>query len=193
MGGAILVLNSQLTRTLSYRYRIHCRLLLCVLAILNNCWVIAGSLRVTYDLLRYGTIFMQRYGGLIMATSLRVLWTTVRQCASFVRVWARSAESPINGNGVAVKHSFSTHNYSGWISLAIHIRYNNLVHFLWIYINLLNNHWFQEENQSVFVCQGPAHLPEIPQLHSQGEKHLWTCMQLALCHAKSNECRTIPY
>ena len=90
----------------------------------------------------------------------RQLYGNVRVSASFVRVRARSAESPINGNGVAVKHSFSTHNYPGCFSSAIHIRNNKLVYFVWIYINPLNNHCFQEENQSVFVCQGPAHLPE---------------------------------
>ena len=82
MGRAILVPNSQLTRTLSYICRIHCRQVSCVLAVLNNCRVITGSLRVTYGLLRYSTIFMQRYGGII-TTSLRVFSTTVRQCASF--------------------------------------------------------------------------------------------------------------
>ena len=52
--------------------------------------------------------------------------------------------------------------------MATHTRNNNLVHFLWIYINLLNNHCSQEENLSVLVCHGPAHVPEIPQHHSRG-------------------------
>ena len=77
VGGAILVLISQLTRTMSYSCPIHCRLLSCVLAVPNSCRVIVGSLRVTYDLLWYDTIIIQRYGGL-MTTSLRVFSTTVR-------------------------------------------------------------------------------------------------------------------
>ena len=70
----------------------------------NSCRVIAGSLRVTYNLLRYDTIIMQRYDGFIM-TSLRVFSTTVRQCASicelfssFLWVRTKSHKTPINGS-----------------------------------------------------------------------------------------------
>ena len=164
----------------------------------NNCRFFAGSQRVTYDLLRYSTIFMQRYGRFI-TISLRVFLTTVRQCASFcvfsscyVRVQARSPKSLMNGNGMAVKHSFSTHNYPWWISTAIHTRTNNLIHILWIYINLLINHCSQDENQSALVCQGHAHLSDIPHLHSRG-RNTYELMKLAFCCAKSNECRTLSY
>ena len=92
MGGAILVLNSQLTHMLLYRCPIHWHLMLCVLT-----------------------------------RSRQISWNPYK--------WER--------------HSFSTHNYSGW--MATHTRNNNLVHFLWIYINLLNNHCSQEENQFLFV------------------------------------------
>ena len=134
-----------------------------------------------------------------MADSLRhlyeyfqQLYDNVRVSASFLRVRVRSAESPINGNGVAVKHSFSTHNYPGWISSAIHTVNNNLIHFLWIYINL-NNHCSRDEEQSIF-CVSRACTPTRDTLTPlSGEKYLSTRMKLALCRAKSNECRTISY
>ena len=50
----------------------------------------------------------------------------------------------------------------------MYTRNNILVHILWIYINLLNNHCSKDENQSIFVFQGPAYLPEIPRLQARG-------------------------
>ena len=80
-----------------------------VVAILNNCRVIVGSLWVTYNLLQYSMIFMQRCGGVI-TTSLSIFDNYMTMCEfslSFVPIWVRSAESPINGHGITVKHSFS--------------------------------------------------------------------------------------
>ena len=96
------------------------------------------------------------------------------------------------------RRSFTTHNYPGW--MATHTRNNNLVHFLWIYINLLNNRCSQEENQSVFVCHGPAHLPGISQLHSRGRNTyelVWNSrydvqsrMNVVLYRTKSYKCHS---
>ena len=69
--------------------------------------VIVASLRVTYDLLRYSTIFMQMYGGLV-TTSVRVFLTTVWQCVSFVRVRARSAKKPYKWGSIQFQHRIST-------------------------------------------------------------------------------------
>ena len=102
LGGAILVLISQLTRALSYSCHIHCRLLLYVCVCSRCPQTTAESLQVHYG--KWTTcciltmIFMQRCG-LYTTASLQVFSTTVRQrvSASFVRVRRDHLRGPING------------------------------------------------------------------------------------------------
>ena len=174
------------------------RVFSCVFVVLkqlpSHCGFTTGYVRLAaiyYDL--YAEIWRIHYD---ISTSIFDNCTTMCEfSSSLVRVRARSAESPINRNGVAVNIHFQH-----LISSAIHTRNNNLVNFLWIYINLLNNHCSPEENQSVFVCQGPAHQPVISQLHSRGRNTyelVWNShyvvqsrTNVVLYRTKSYWCRT---
>ena len=98
VGGAILILIPQLTRTLSYSCHIHCRLLSYARACPRCPQTTAESLSVRYVRL---TAICRDMAASFM-TSLRVFSTTLRQCASFcefssslVRVPARSPKSPM--------------------------------------------------------------------------------------------------
>ena len=105
--------------------------------------VIAGSLRVTYDLLWYSFLYAE-----IWQIHYDISASIFDNCTTMCEFSSSSDEmswKPHKWERHHCQASFSTHNYPGWISSAIHTRNNNLVHFFWIYINLVNNFCFKIE------------------------------------------------
>ena len=116
---------SQLTRTMLYSCHIHCRLLSCS----RRPKQLLSHSRFTTGQIWLAAIWYDHHAE-IMTDSLWHLCEYFRQLYDNVRVFfefRQDHKNRINGRGNIIKHS---------LSLAIHFRINNLVHFLWLYISL---------------------------------------------------------